>query len=259
MKIPIRMIGVVTTLFWVLLVGFFVSAVYSAKEVRFHFGEPEIGLTADNKTLVSMPITVNNQGYYNIGSFNLSTQISDSEGFKITEGYTFIPVIEKGTEVNLRHNMTVDINDLLQNNQDYLFNDTEFILYEIVGLALAEVIPVQASTNFSVPWGAPLYNFTLGEIDYAAFNESHLTASIPISFVNHAFFDLIGKVQIRLYNRGDALIGSGETAIQAPQDTAYRGNVELAIPVTGVTRNSYCEVWISTETFNFGPLVVSYG
>ena len=259
MKIPIRMISIVVTLFWIILIGFFVTAVYSVKDVGFHLGEPEIHLTVFNETIISMPIAIDNQGYYNIGSFNLSTKIYDSYGDRITEGNTFIPVIEKGTAINARHNVTLDVDSILQNNQNYLFNDTELVVYETVGLALAEIIPVQASTNFSVPWGAPLYNFALGNISYTSFNGSHLTAIVPVSFVNHAFFDLNGNVRILLYNSTDSPVGLGEAAISAPQGASYQGEVGLTVEATEITEKGYCEVYISTGIFDFGPLVVSYG
>jgi len=40
MKILIRMIGIATTLFWIFLIVFFISAVYSAKDIDFDFWSP---------------------------------------------------------------------------------------------------------------------------------------------------------------------------------------------------------------------------
>lgn len=258
MRIPIRMISVATTFFWIFLIAFLVSAVYSVKDVQFDFGEPQIGLTSDNKILFSLPITIDNRGYYNIGCFNLTTEISDREGFMITRASTFIPVIEKGRQVMATHNVTIDVNDL-QNSRDYLFNDTELEVREIVGLKLADVIPVQASTNVSMPWGAPLYNFTLGENKYAGFNGTHMTATIPISFENHASFDLAGSIQMRMYNSTNALVSEGQTTIETPQNTQYHGQIELNVPITGITENGYFEVYFLTPLFEFGPLVTPYG
>lgn len=258
MKIPIRMIGIATTLFWIFLIAFFISAVYSVKDVEFNFGEPEIHLTSVNETLISIPISIYNHGYYRISSFNLTTQISDKDGSTITQGSTFIPVIQRGTEIRATHNMTLDVGDLIENNREYLFNDTELIVHEILGLELAGVIPVRVSTNLSVPWGAPLSNFGLGEIDYSVLNESHLITSIPIGFENHAFFDLLGNIQIDMYNGSNILLGSGQATVQASQGSEYEGEVELTVPIVDLTENGHCEVYISNEFFDFGPLVVSY-
>jgi len=252
MRIPIRMISIATTFFWIFLIVFLVSAVYSVKDVRFDFGQPQIGLTSDNKILFSLPIIIDNRGYYNIGCFNVTTEILDREGFMITRASTFIPVIEKDRQVMATHNVTIDVNDL-RNSQDYLFNDTELEVREIVSIKLAEVIPVQASTNVSTPWGAPLYNFTLGKIEYARFNETHMTATIPISF------DLTGSIQMRMYNSTKTLVSEGQTTIETPQNTQYHGHVELNIPIAAATENGYFEVYFSFPSFTLEePLVMPY-
>jgi len=259
MKILIRMIGITTTIFWIFLIAFFVSAVYSFKDVQFDFGEPQIGLASDNKILFSLPITIDNKGYYNIGAFNVTTEISDYEGFIITRASTFIPVIEKGRLIGVTHNFTMDIEDLLQNSRDYLFNDTELEVRETVSIKLAEVIPVQASTNLSIPWGAPLYNFTLGEIEYAGFNGTHMTATVPISFENHASSDLTGNIQIQMYNGTDIQVSEGQTTIETPQNTPYYGRMELNVPIVGITESGYFEVYFSFPSFTLEePLVVPY-
>jgi len=258
MRIPIRMISIATTFFWIFLIVFLVSAVYSFKDVRFDFGEPQIGLTSDNRILFSLPITIDNKGYYNIGSFNVTTEILDKEGFMITRASTFIPVIEKSRQIMATHNVTIDVNDLLKNSQDYLFNDTELEVRETVSIKLAEVIPVQASTNLSMPWGAPLYNFTLGKIEYAGFNGTHMAATIPISFENHASFDLTGSFQMRMYNSTNTLVSKGQTTIETPQHAAYSGYIELNVPIVGITESGYFEVYFLTPFFEFGPLVIPY-
>jgi hypothetical protein len=258
MRIPIRMISIATTFFWIFLIVFLVSAVYSVKDVRFDFGQPQIGLTSDNKILFSLPIIIDNRGYYNIGCFNVTTEILDREGFMITRASTFIPVIEKDRQVMATHNVTIDHNDL-RNSQDYLFNDTELEVREIVSIKLAEVIPVQASTNVSTPWGAPLYNFTLGKIEYAGFNGTHMTATVPISFENHASFDLTGSIQMRMYDSTETLVSEGRTTIEAPQNTQYRGYTELKVPIIGTTGNGYFEVYFSFLSSTLEePLVIPY-
>ena len=79
MRIPIRIIGTVTTFLWLFLIVFFVSAVYSVKDVSFDLGEPQIETTSDNRILFSLPITIDNKGYYSVGSFNITTEISDKK------------------------------------------------------------------------------------------------------------------------------------------------------------------------------------
>jgi len=253
------MLSIATTFFWLSLILFFVSAVYSVKDVRLEFGEPQIDTTSEYKILFSLPITVDNKGYYSIGSFNVTTEILDKEGFIITRSSTFISKIEQGKEITTAHNVTIDIEALSQDNQEYIFNDTELEIHEIIGLKLADVIPVQASTNFSIPWGAPLYNFTLGNIEYSAYNRTHIRATVSISFENHAFFDLTGSVQISMYKSPNIFLSQGETTANAPQSAPYRGQIELTVPIAGISESGYFEAYFLTPFFSFGPLVIPYG
>jgi hypothetical protein len=259
MRIPIRMIGIATTFFWVFLIGFAVSAFYSVKDVHFDFGEPQVSMTADNQVLFSMPITIENSGYYNIGFFNVTTEILDENGSQIMRGSTSIPVIRRVDRITVMHNVTVDTDDLLQNHQNYLFNDSELNINMLLGMHIAEVIPVQVSANLSAPWGAPLYNFSLGEIAYSVYNMTHMRAVVPISFENHAFFDLTGNILMRMYNSTDSLLGEGQTAITAVQHSPYNGFIEIYISTLGITPSGRFEVYFTTPFFNIGPLVTPYG
>ena len=259
MRIPIRMIDIATTFFWIFLIAFFVSAVYSVKDVHFDFGEPQIGVSADNEILFSLPVLIANRGFYDIGAFRVFTEISDSESFVIASGSTFVPVINRDNEVTVIHNMTVDVNDFLQRDQNYLFNDTELKIYAAVGMRIAEMIPVEASTNLSMPWGAPLYNFALGEAQYSAYNNTHLRATVPISFENHAFFDVAGNIQVRMYNNSNRRLGGGETSIVAPPNSPYNGYLEFYVSMARLTESGHFEVYFLTSFFNYGPLVIPYG
>lgn len=259
MKVAVQMIGVATTFFWLVLIVFFISAVYSAKDVQFSMGEPQIVFASEDELLFSLPVTIENKGYYSIGSFNVTTEILDKEGFRITGGSTFIPAIERNRETVINHNLTMETNDLLRISQDYLFNDTELEVQATFGLELAEVIPVQASKNLSIEWGAPLYNFTVGKIEYTASNVTHATVQVPISFENHALFNLNGAAQIFMHNSTDILIGEGQTTFEAAQNERYRGNVTIDVPIWGITDSGYFEVKLSTPIFEFEPLVFPYG
>jgi hypothetical protein len=258
MRIPIRMISIATTFFWIFLIAFFISAVYSIKDLHFNFGEPQVGLTADNKVIFSLPVSITNMGYYNVGSFNISTEILDKEGFIITQGSTFVPIIRKNDTVTITHNMTIDVNDLLQQDKNYLFNDTQLEIYEVVNMKIAEVIPIQASTNLSMPWGAPLYNFALGEPTCVQYNSTHLKVTVPINFENHASFDLVGSMQIRMYNSTGAYVGRAKTNLEAYANSPYNELIEFYIPMAGMTPTGQLKIHFSTSIFDY-RLVIPYG
>ena len=259
MRIPIRVIGIATMFFWAFLILFFIYAVYSVKDVQFNIGDPRLGIDSNDRLLLSLPITVDNRGYHNLGSFNVTTLISETGGAEITRQSTFIPLIEKGTTVQTTHNVTIAMDDLLNNSLDYLFNDTELMVYATFGTSLAEVIPVQASKNISLFWGAPLYSFMIESLEYAALNSTHMAVNIPISFENHACFNLAGTIRIRMFNDSSIRIGEGQEIVEAAQGEAYRGNIPLEVSLDDLSRTGYFEVFFSNELFSVGPLVTHYG
>jgi len=253
------MIGIATTFFWIFLIAFFVTAVYSVKDVSFDFGEPQIVANADDQLVFSMPVTVTNRGFYDMGDFRIVTILWDNDGSLITRGSTFTPVINKNEEVTIVHNMIIDINDLLQNASNYIFNDSELRIYAAVGMRLAQLIPVEASTNMTFPWGAPFYNFTLGEPQYELYNLTHMRAVVPISFENHAFFDVTGNVQVRMFNSAEALIGEGQTDIAAYSNSPFNGSLEFYVSTEDVTTSGRFEVAFVTPFFSYEALVIPYG
>jgi len=259
MKVSIRMIGIATMFFWTFLIAFAVSAVYSIKDLQFDFGEARFGMSPNHGILFSLPIFIDNNGYYSIDSFNITTEFSDSEGDFITKGFTFVPVIPKGENVTIFHNITLDLDSPLDSGQKYLFNDTELRVATSVGMRFAEVFPVEASTSFSVPWGAPFYNFILEEPRYAEFNSTHQIAAVPLSFENHAFFDLTGEVQLRIYNEAGMLLGEGQIMFEVLRFSTYNGQVKLYVQDARITPAGHFEVYLLTPFLNYGPLVISYG
>lgn len=258
MKVPIRMIGIATAVFWVFLIIFSASALYSMKDIQFSLGQPQTSPTDDHELLFSFPVYIVNTGYYNLAQLNLSTKILDQGGLTIAQGSTFIPVIGHGETTNATHNMKLNLTDLLRTSQSLLFNDSELMVNTVVNVKAAEVIPVQASSNSSMPWGAPLYSLMVGTPEPATYNATHTRVTVPISFENHAFFDLAGTVQVFACDSANAYLTKSEASIQAPQRSPYKRKIELYVPLTAA-RGTRLEVFFVTQFFNYGPLVISFG
>jgi hypothetical protein len=257
------MIGIARTFFWLFLIIFSVSAIYSLKDIRLNYGQPQITLKEDDEILLSLPIAIVNPGYYDLDRLNISARVSDKQGLTTVEGFTFIPLIGRDATVNITHLMTLNMTEILRDHQDFLYNDTELQANVMVTMTAAKFIPIQVSSNLSIPWGAPLYNLTLGSPVFSSLGGPDFAAqykvTIPISFDNHAFFDLEGIVQAKLYNDANTVIEKGEIDIKTPQHSQYHGNLELNIPVNLVTRSGHFEVFFKTPLFDFGPLEVFYG
>jgi len=259
MNVPIRMMGLATTFFWIFLIAFVASVGYSAKDLQFGFGELQTSVTSDNDLLFSLPINIANRGYYNIGFFNVKTEVSDADGVMIARGDTLMPIIRKGESVTILHNMTLDIDEVLSTHMDYLFNDNELNITESVSLRVADFIPIQASTNFSVPWGAPLYDFAIGNPAYSVINMTHFRVAVPLNFENHALFDIAGNAQISMYNGAHVRAGEGQTVIAAVQHSSFSGIVEFYMRAADVTPSGSFEVCFQTPLFDYGPMVIPYG
>ncbi|MEM3640335.1 MAG: hypothetical protein QXH37_00185 [Candidatus Bathyarchaeia archaeon] len=259
MNVTIRMIGLATTFCWIFLLAFFASVAYSIKDLRFNFGDLQTSVTSDNRLLLALPINIENTAYYNIGSFNITTEISDVNGFSISRGSTLIPIIRNGESLTSFHNVTLDINSLIESDSYYLFNDGEFCIDQLVSFTIAEIIPVQVKTNFSIPWGAPLYNFTLKEPITEGFNLTHFRVITLISFENHAPLNLTGNMIVKIYNNTESLVGQEQTTIEVAHYSPYEEYVEFYVPINGFTTSGRFEVYFLTHLFNYGPLVIPYG
>ncbi|MGD8565431.1 MAG: hypothetical protein PVF96_03700 [Candidatus Bathyarchaeota archaeon] len=258
MKISIRMIGIATTFFWIFMIAFFILAVYSVKDIGFELGEPTVNLTSENSLIFSLPMMINNRGYQDLSAFNITTVIFSEDEMIITQGHTFVPLIPKGRQVTLNHNTTIDIGEMLQTHQEYLFNDSSLRVQLSIGMGLGRIIPVQASTNLSLPWGAPLHNLTLGAMENTILNLTHARTEFPIAFENHALFDLVGNLQTGIFNSTGSMIGEDQSIIDTPQNSPYQGRIGFTVPINSVTEDGYLELNFTTPLFSFGPMVIHY-
>src|SRR4030067_3533387 len=133
MNVPIRMLGIATSIFWIILIGYFASAAYSFKDLNFNFGEPQFTTTPTNDLMFSMPVYIDNRGYYSLKEFNLTTVFSDMEGAELSNSSTFVPIITHGQNLTIIHNVTLSTVSLTEKEQ-YLFNDSSLNLMVVAGL-----------------------------------------------------------------------------------------------------------------------------
>jgi hypothetical protein len=84
-----------------------------------------------------------------------------------------------------------------------------------------------------------------------------------VSYENHAAFDVIGNLRVRLIGADGALLAETEKAVNSTKNTNYSGNLYFSVPSAQAPSNSNCtghfEVSFSTSMFDCGPLVIPYG
>jgi hypothetical protein len=263
MNVPIRMLGIATTIFWIMLIAFIALAAYSTKDLNFDFGDPQFNASPDGQVVFSLPLYIDNKGYYSLKEFYLSTVFSDADGVEVSRDSTFVPVIPHGESTTILHNATLSLDSLLENGEQYLFNDNNLNVSVTAGLNFAELLPAEIATNFTFPWGAPLANFALGEPTYELLDFTRATVAVPMSFENHAVFDIAGNVRIELYDGANSLLGESQTIVYVPQQSSYNGDMEFQVPLTAASlsdaQSGHFNVYFDMGFFEYGPLVIPYG
>jgi hypothetical protein len=230
--------------------------------LNFGVGEPQFTAGSNHDLMLTLPLFIDNRGYYSLKGFNLTTVFSDAEGTEISRSSTYVPVIPQGENTTILHNVTLSMNSLSEQLNQYIFKDGNLTCAVTAGLNFAEILPTQLAANVTFPWGAPLYNFKLGQPQLSGADLSHVTASVPLSFENHAAFDLTGNVRVRLYDEHDQLLDESQTAINAPKYSNFNGKLGFSIPLSAAASNAnlngHFEVYFSTPMFEYGPMVIPY-
>ncbi|NIW14545.1 MAG: hypothetical protein GWN31_11580, partial [Candidatus Thorarchaeota archaeon] len=90
--------------------------------------------------------------------------------------------------------------------------------------------------NITVPWGAPFYNVSVGEIFDLPFNITHVRVVVPVSFENHSFLDITGTVQLEIYNDVNELVTSGETSLDVRPQSTYNEQVDTYLSLADVSK-----------------------
>lgn len=151
MRVSIRALSIATLIFWILLIANVALAAYSISQLDFNFGEAQFAQTPDGQIILSLPLYIGNRGYYNLNEFQFSTIFSDSAGLVISESNSFIPNISHGENITIIHNVTLNTDRLLDETEQYLFNDYSITASITAGLKFADLLPAQISTNLTFP------------------------------------------------------------------------------------------------------------
>jgi hypothetical protein len=227
MKIATSMLTVATIILWVLILFFSVTAVYSVMNVGVNIGEAQM-LPTTNGIKFSLPFSINNNGYYEIADLNLTTRVTDPDGQVLDLTDTLVDSIPQGETVNASHTIEVDLEDILSmDHLTLLLNDSNFTVEIFADLNFARAVPVQLSTNVSLPWGAPFADFSVGDLSISLHNSSYIELTIPVSFENHAIIDIAGTLKMEAYSNSDQRIASGVTNISVVSNQNFEDSILL--------------------------------
>jgi hypothetical protein len=251
MRQGIRALGCTVTISTLILFVFLVSAFYSAVTTIISqvamLGEFQTSLI-DNGVVLSMPLTVNNTGYYDMSSFQVTATMRTAEGTILVEESTVIPEVPRGHSESRMHNLTLSLTDILANNTDLLFSDTELKMDFSIGFRYAYALSLQIHiANTSMPWGAPLHNLELRGVSVPAYNETHLMLEMFLELENHSFLDIGGILHLKVFTESGEHIGDGTGFFHIPPDEQLTEPVPAFVELTDplcFTGNGYIEVYL---------------
>jgi len=250
MKQAIRAVGWATNILWIVVLVFTITVILSAFQLRVSFAEPKINASGETVTL-SLPFNISNYGFYDISNLNFTTRVKGDHEISIADSSTFVPLISRGENVTVTHNISVILSDMLSKGLiNMLFNDSALNVDLSLKIEYARVIPLQISSNLSMPWGAPLYNLSVGTPSIEGTN-----ITIPVSFENHSFFALNGTVSLELFDDSNQLIGNGTAALY---DVQPQSRYSTALPVSILGDPSLireARLHFYTSIFSYGPVV----
>lgn len=225
MKPILRALGVATTILWISIIVFSVTALQSVLNLDMGFGETQI-FPSNNGVMFSLPFFINNNGYYDISELNVTTRLADDSGTLVSLAKTFVPFIPKGDSVETAHNISVNLRNVMSTDYVPLFlSDSFFGLDTSIALRFANAISLHISTNSTIPWGAPFSDFSVGGILSHPYNDTHDELVVPLNFENHAYFDIAGTMQLEIYNDVDEIVGSGENDLDVTSRHTYEEQV----------------------------------
>lgn len=236
MRQVVRALGWATSILWIFIILFSVTALYSVMNLDIGFEEAQIFPSSEG-VVFSLPFHIDNNGYYDISELNITTSVTDCNGTLITLSKTFVPLVSRGSSVETAHNVSISLKDIMSIEFiPLLFSDSFFDLGTFITLNFAHAIPLQMSTNVTIPWGAPFYGFSIVKISTIPYNSTHFEVVISLSFENHAFFDITGTMQLEIYNNMDERVISGKTSLDVPSRRRYDGQVIMYLDLVDISR-----------------------
>jgi hypothetical protein len=258
MNVPLRALAWAIRFFWIITLAFAVTCAYSATLINVDFGEPT-SMFDGHSLGMTLPIFLNNRGYYGINGLNFTTSIVDAQHHSISEASSYIAQVSPQEELTLLHNISLDVGQVLT-REKYLFEDSNLTLISSAYLSYANLVPVGLEGSTPIQWGAPLFNFTVGTPQNMHYDLTRLQVSAPVSFENHSpYFNVTGTIRIEILNDRGQLLGGDTTAIDVPSGNAYSGEFETIVEAARFTGSGQILVHFETEMFDYGPLVVNYG
>jgi hypothetical protein len=258
MRQAIRALSWATKILWIILLALVITIAYSASQINISLGEQQI--TATQRTItISFPVSIRNQGLYDIAQLNVTTRIASQNSQTLATGTTVFQLVKRGTTETRTHSIRISIRRIIDKDSNLLFDDTVLTVFQYVSLNYANAVPFTAYANQTMQWGAPLSNLAIQQITYQPYNMTHSTANVRLYFENHnQYVAVTGNLRIEIYNSHQALMGSGTTTIDAQPNTSCNAQINVLVENSRITSAGELHLFFETSTFNYGPKTIPY-
>ncbi len=260
MRQAIRALGWVTKILWIILIATIITIAYSATQISFSIGESQTTATEQAIT-ISFPVNITNNGLYDLTQLNVTTRITDQNSQTLANGTTIDQLVQKGTSATRIYNITINIPEIIAQSSSLLFNETTFTVFQCVSLDYANAIPLSFHANYTMPWGAPLSNLTVGNPTFQPYNATYSIATVQLHFENHnQYLPVTGTMRIEIYNSRQILRGAGTANIDTQPNTSCDTQVNVLVRNSRqITPSGEIHLFFETSAFNYGPVVTSFG
>ena len=221
MRQSTRALGWTITILAIVLFIFLASIFYSILQITILAPGIRIGDLKyefrDGNVRLSLPMLVNNTGYYEIDEFRIATTLRDENGRLIVTNSTLMKNIGRGELKYGTHMVFLSLADIVSKMRAYLFNDTNIKLSILIGFKYASVLEFQVSmVNVSIPWRAPFYGLRLKSLILRGSNGTHLFFNLDMDIENHFVSDIGGLLRLTIYNEKAVRVGEGVGLLYLP-------------------------------------------
>ena len=254
MKQALWALGWAIKILWISVIAFGVTVAYSAMSLRAGLGQPRT-LSSNGLVTIALPFFINNTGFYEMSDLNITTNIKDYNGTLVSTSTTVVPRIPPNSAIEKTHNVSINMDYLTQNLTHLIFNDSNLTIDAFIAMTFAHAIPLQISTSTTTWWGAPLHNFSIGEISFDLVTQK---MTIPLSFENHSPLYINGTMRLEIYNSHKEYLGSGTTGVSVLSNSAYEGKIKVSVDLSRLTEKGQAHLYFESSTFSLGPITMDW-
>ena len=274
MRQSMKALGWATTILRILFFAFLVLVIYSLTEIAMatlsgqgiRIGEMNYESRQEVFTM-SLPLTINNTGSFEISEFRIAATFKDSAGISVAEGETVFERVPSGSSISKTLNVSVSIIDLINRNfTRLLFNDSEIMLDLGLGMRYAGLFGFNVTVpGAKFPWGAPFKDIQLGspsEPQPVPGNPDKASIRLPIQFKNNSPIGIYGTIYMKLFDDKSSLLGSGNKTIEVVSGAFCSEDVEIELDLKTMqnfTGKGYLEIKLETPSFTLNFPRVEYG